>query len=662
MYEVKIMLFHPSFVLRNNTLFFEGVSYYFVDDPTMFISGNRRGTRSIISSITDKYISTTFHRLIREDRDKAIEYVFGGDIDRLETIRETSSLEDLHALFGSMLVRRYVTGLKQFFGVSLAVPECHVEVFGGETVQYRTSQQFPFVVSEGIGKIYGEGSYGIVYEKIPNDRYLTKFTFSTDAFIIEFLSTFFLIYARNSMLHQYLGMIMVSEENINFHEQRMLKLHRASRTKIIEKYGSTLNVLKVLIRDVAILTDRSYMHMDITPNNVMWDHRLHRLTLIDFGGTLGDDSFYDLGERVLKLCTRTTRPPEYSVRDTLFMRDERSELFSIFYTVCELLFGGDISFPPTTEGECIKRIHSATTLPCEKEDAMMKLAMESGVIAPYINMGDDKQKSRPTFDSFLPLGYHDISTAYMQMFMSRVVDKLFPQKRQEGNSITTAVRRISTHFSLWKHVVFAFTGNLPPQEVRTLFIEELMNTIANDLGALTKSIGDKKVPIYLIFRCIHLFDALYYSNDFYKNLSIKLMVLSLLYISLSLAKFQCVNISHCRQHPVYQVLSQWLRVPDVTSLLFTPLTAYLILVTQEYYSSVWFRCLYSLIPFKRCYHGKIDEDVAARIKMFTRFYFNELRKAPITEPIELFEKFSFLDQQSNITTTKIMEDIISLWF
>src|SRR6185437_14463915 len=80
------------------------------------------------------------------------------------------------------------------------------------------------------------------------------------------------------------------------------------------------------------------MHLDISPANVMWDDRNSTVRIIDYGGTIGDDSFFDIGNIVSRICTRTTRAPEYGSPETIWQRNESSEGLSAYYAIMSNVF------------------------------------------------------------------------------------------------------------------------------------------------------------------------------------------------------------------------------------------------------------------------------------------------------------------------------------
>ncbi len=632
----------PTYILKNNILYLEGTSYYISSSDTTTANGSdNNSTTSILSGIAGRHIMSIFRNLMDNNRDDAIEYVLESP-RRMKVIKETCEIFDAYCLLGSLLSRRHEHGLKAFFNITLRQPEEYSETFGTEIVSYCSHLK----EGEGNGgitvtKIYGQGSFGFVYRQ--KDGQMIKFTYFTDAFIVELLSAFFLVYSRNSLMND--GVLRVSPGTIHLHEQKIKQLYPCLfPEKIIEKYGSLTNIIKSLVMDIAIMTESSYMHTDITPNNVMWDIQEEKLKIIDFGGTMGDDSFYDLGERVTRLCTKTTRPEEYSSRDLLSLRDERSELFSAFYTACEIVL-------PAEQRDKRK---TRFLLPKEKCDLFRSFARISGVIDPYFDMSNEEQTERPLLETLITLTGACKNTPYIETMKSSLV-KMFPRVSH------STIRRISKHFSLWR-IAFAFV-HLPTKEVRTLFIGNLLAIIVKSHNCEELLSRDGRIPIYILFRCIHLFDALYASVSL---LPIRLIVLSLLYICLSLAKFPVVSITHIPQHPVYCVLREFFSISEITSLLFTPLTAYLLLAIDNSccYSIPWFKCLYSLNREKRFFSG-MEEGIEKEAKEFARFYFRELLKSPIVEPVDLFSKYDRNNNEESEGGEQMMvlfNRLLDLWF
>jgi len=609
-------------VFKNQILYLEGISYFYLNNDDSFSPTHEKP----LSLNEKKEILSIFRHYLDRDRQKAIDYVMHSKNYR-DIIKLSCGREELLILFAAMLSRNHTEGLHHFFNVSLAKPTKYSELFGSEVLQDSTlsipSVTTPFPSAQLMFntkviptfRVYGSGSYGIIYSRDGTSN-LYKFTTDTDSFISELMSTVMLMLNKNSELGY--GTVNAPLSTVHLHEQKLKALYRCSDALILGRYGNVMNVLKSLIRDVQLFTEYSYMHLDITPNNVMWDEQEERLKIIDFSGTIGDDSFFDLGERHNKLCTRNSRPEEYTCKKTISMRNESSELFSLFYTVHELID---------------KKEDYSTLFPREKIDTVIKKFKEAGINELYMALGDLKMSDRPFLE---PLIIEDESSLTPSNALLGVFEKIFITKI---DPIT--VRRVLHYFKQWKPLFGRV--EFPSESERRKFRDEILELWISN------------IPIYNLFRCIHLFD---FVRGKLKHLPIRILARALLYICCSLSKLYVPQISHSENHPVYQVLREMVIVPETTGLLMTPLTAYLLLYIDNFYDSTeekkrWFKCLYSRNELKR------DFDEEKDIINFTNFYFLEVCREPLVEPTLLFEKYAGV--KNKVYNCKSIEKQVKTW-
>lgn len=608
----------PKSIFKDNVLYLEGVYYYFDSSSP---SEKEDDIITLPPIFTRKSILSTFYHLMKTDRDKAIEYTLS-TVNRIATISQTCEKDYARHLLGSLLSRKHCVGLKTIFGITLTRPVNYIETFGRELIEYSTcGPKFsddltpPCVSDIRLNKIYGQGTYGIVYSRTVSVTDVVKFNTTSNSYITEFLSIFLLMYHRSSTLNY--NTVQINPSTVHLHEIRLKLLAKNSYKNVLEPFKS-------LIIDLSLFTEYSYMHTDINPNNVLWDNWDGKMKFIDFGGTMGDDSFYDLGERTYKLCTKTSRPNEYNSSDTLYLRDERSELFSLFYTITEMTRMGGYK--------------TRDLLPSSKYDIMRTFAKDAGIAAPYFSISESEQCERPSLNSLLRAGGVNYNQAPASVYMTSLHDCVKQLFGRTGRNET--VRRVSFYFSMWK-TIFA-TIDLPCNSVREEFISELSVLFEDEsCGELliSKGIPTTPPPIFIFFRCVHLFDALYRRLD---HIPIKIMAMSLLYICMSLAKMAVIQISHYESHPVYQILREFFSVPELINVLLTPLTAYMLFAidtNDRFVNKIdppWFKCLYASNPERRFY---IDLGIDVKIKAFSRYYYSCMKQTAITEPLALFESY-----------------------
>ncbi len=210
-----------------------------------------------------------------------------------------------------------------------------------------------------IERMLGKGSYGYVFE-VPRQAGLFKFSTTTSEYVRELLTQCVL-----STLHTGLPQVvetptMADMEAVQHHLLELTPLHPVTRQTAAayaetvtagttgihaDLQGVSLSVVdqlslmvKLLMNGVRALRDRFIMHLDISTTNVMWDNKTSTIRIIDYGGTIGDDSFLDIGRIVTRVCTRSTRAPEYGSGETIWQRNESSEALSAYYSIMSHIF------------------------------------------------------------------------------------------------------------------------------------------------------------------------------------------------------------------------------------------------------------------------------------------------------------------------------------
>ncbi len=569
----------PNYVIKNGSIYLSGITYYLVNNTHPISSTD-------YSLDTKRRVLLTFKQYMLCDRDRAIQYVLDRDY-RIEIIRNFSDNDEYYKLLGCLITRKHDHGLFKIFNLSTTRPEGYFERFGSEIISYPASSPSFFLP---MSRVCGHGNYGIVYippqemlascnnlpEKTTVDN-VYKFTYDADAYICEFFSTLLLMNNKCSLNYQ---SNLIASDMIHLHLQILKPMCLLNHELVSERYPYFMDILTHLSEIVDILTDYSYMHLDINPNNMLWDKEHSEIRLIDFSGTLGDDSFYDLGQQCAKLCTRTTRPEVYDSPGTMYRRDEVTEKFCLSWAINRLV-SGDVSVdkPPRNQ-----------LLPAW--------------ITDFIE-GDDSS-------------------------------------RGGERSCLSDLEKMDVYFSHWTDV-FKDISHLPPQSVREQFRNEVLKLMIDpshgELRYGSPPFTQPLAPIYILFRCIHLFDALYEKLSTITTLSIRTIALTLFYICLSLIKVTLKSVSYSEAHPLYQVL----RIindnkPEVVYLLFTPLTGF---INYLYATSVnnhsWFKCLYSRIPGRRIFFD--DREKTSYIIAFAHLYYQEVCDRVITDPSSLFEGF-----------------------
>lgn len=549
--------------------------------------------------------------------------------------------------------------------------------------------------------LIGKGSFGHVFNI---DGALVKFSHVTSEYIRELLSQCVLsatedslcgVYAKSgitqctSALPQEVHSPTTAPSDFIHHHLLSLKpLQPLTRISIIHYITTILQqqqssrsnsggasaeiLIRRLLHGIRALRDRFVMHLDISTNNIMWDPHANTIRLIDYGGTIGDDSFIDIGTNVTKLCTRSTRPPEYNVSTTLWQRNENSESLSAYYAVMGHIFPVDLLNEPPFNKEyaCRKIVEKDTTtvLTCEA-DRQIHLFSRSN------------PQERPLLDWVLD------GEAGLSMGIIGSLNRYRHMRQCLFRFVSMWPRRTEPLEDIWK-------------TRRSLFISILLPRIScmnlDDGTTCGGLIQDYIIPPpYTAARCLTLYDALrdlitcpkfeplltrYLTETSYY----RILVNTILYISLSPSKPRLYEVEYYSCHPLHTVLRAITQYPHLISCFLSPITVFTllhietpkILKSSEQPGDVVhqpiLRCLYSLKPERRMYNESVDG-----VAGFVRKYLSHILREPLLISSKK-EWWKFLIVEEGTTgggggmsspetplsreATNYVESVIRLWF
>lgn len=564
----------------------------------------------------------------------------------------------------------------------------------------RTPARFssPQICALQVERQIGHGSYGYVF--VSNGS-LLKFSTATSEYVRELLSQFVLeitsfsdstSHPAHDLPQEVATPTSARDAQINHHLLTLTPLHcikphniseyamTATQEAILES-GKVLRGLSMaptdqlaimvrnLLNGIRALRDRFIMHLDISTANVMWEKPAGGLRVIDYGGTIGDDSFLDLGPILPRLCTRTTRAPEYAASDNLWQRNESSETLSAYYAIMSHTFHTDLlkEQPQAKEAACANQVAAEIEVwnSAWRERAVIvgrdpaeELPVAINCIRRVHQAARGLPRDRPPLDWIISDGSDESDRRALEMgcigSMTRYAHMRLCLSRFIKQWPLGTPLRSAEDVAFWM-----------PR--RSEFITLLVSRISCGIdGSTCGGLVERMVPPpYTAARCILLYDAL---RDIVRNssttaslepdlvrlvtdqASYPLLLHAILYVALSASKAVLIEVSHHAQHPLHILLRTINNHKYLVSLFLSPITAYALLVLETPRAHVndeaagelrkttvpqprpetshrILRCLYNLRAYRRC-RPMISPNVA-HIAKFVKKYMGDLFREPM---------------------------------
>lgn len=594
----------PLYVIYQDHLYLSGYSYFRLKLDDILLS---TAIPTYASQEENNAMPEFRWAIANRDAEKAFAILgLHQTLPRLLTTVQGRCDKDAHLmLLGMLLYYRRVQDLERLYGIGMATDSeaCTIsqdESFGETTslryygIHIRRAESTDWQ-SRGIkiDSILGNGSFGIVFMC---SSQLVKFSMMSAEYCRELLMHLVLTVTNEGLPREVVPVTHVTANMIPHHILGLRQLTPITRERMARcLIDSTLRQLFV---GEAALRDRFLMHLDLSTTNLMWDSQLEIIRVIDCAGTIGDDTFLDLGPIIDRACTRSTRPPEYTCPDNLWQRNESSEILSIYYAIMSHVFDPGVInlLPEIKEEACLK----------ERGEGRIHEAIRS------------KISERSSLESLISLP-DDIG----------IIGSL---------SRFSHIRRCLTRYvNLWPRGTNTIRG-----EKRQKFIDMLLLTMEClgerriDFGGLTTR---KIVPSpYLSARCVNLYDALATVTDeadleYYMNSidSYQVLVNAILYISLAPCKIDLLDIEHYPSHPVHVILQVLFKRPEIMSIFLSPITAFILILLESPKATRIndtqprriIRCLYNLRRDRR----HLSE--IPRIGKFVKDYLSKLLREPL---------------------------------
>jgi hypothetical protein len=329
------------------------------------------------------------------------------------------------------------------------------------------------------------------------------------------------------------------------------------------------------------------MHLDLSTSNIMWDAEADSLRIIDYAGTIGDDSFLDIGSTVTRVCTRSTRAPEYSSEEILWQRNESSEALSVYYALMSHIFSREVinDQPYAKESSCRERVRVDIELwntewRSRVEDSA-ELPGEIMCIRRVHDAARSLPKDRPPLEWILSSGTDASDREALEMGCIGSIPRF------------TYIRQCVTRYiSQWPQGDAELDDEW--RALRARFVALLIGRIdcPGTVGVTCGGLASKTIPPpYTTVRCLALYDGLttivreghaedslihYMSNIAYYNL----LVNGILYVALSTSKTQLVDVEHYSGHPLHVVLRAIVKFPNLLSVFLSPITVFALLTLE----------------------------------------------------------------------------------
>ncbi len=620
-------------------------------------------------------------------------------------------------LFSQLLFLGRVLDLQRLYAVMVtpwdeAEAECQLisqrEVFGTrfslihENISVARSEEDSYcgVRAIPIHALLGKGSFGFVFN---SDIGLIKYNTIMAEYVRETLSYCALTITRDDTTpHEIENPYSVTSDMIQHHLLALHPLSPMSRESAPEHAAymmgklnlspmdQLLNVVRVLLLGIRALRDRFIIHMDLSVGNVMWDPETGSVRLIDYAGTIGDDSFLDIGIMVDRVCTRSSRAPEYGSSDTLWQRNESSEALCGYYAIMNHIFPQDFinQLPYSKEAACKEQVSLEIEGSGQLEhDSPLHLRRlhQASISLP---------RDRPSLDWLVSDATEQGDRQAIEM------GSIGSQVRYAH--VKTCMERYMTH---WPRGI---TNELNSDWKlrRSLFIKLLLSRIdcpgtdGTSCGGLLYRVTP---PPYTTVRCILLYDALRdlaiqeassMEDIFIRYLTdlscYPILVNAVLYISLAPSKATLIEVEHYYGHPVHVILRVMVTHPELSSLFLSPITVYILTLLETPRIRVndqnaeaqkvaaetaatttpraanshrLIRCLYNLRRDRRS--QPMSGSSLARISNFVRNYMTIL----IREPIVVAASDLWWEKLFNIEALTAtpqpsghVENLVRLWF
>jgi serine/threonine protein kinase len=607
------------------------------------------------------------------------------------------------SLFGLLLVMGRLSDLERLYGIATSDGTSHDgdyklinqrETFGSRAalihekilvnLPEKQDRRWP-VRGLVVDKMVGKGSYGYVFLE---QKDLWKFSLSTSEYVREFLTHSLLTLFSTALPPEVQSPIIVSDVMIQNHLLRLYPLQQLTRDNInscsnksLPRVDQFAQIIKQLFFGVCALRDRFIMHLDISTTNVMWDPVGKNFRIIDYGGTIGDDSFLDIGTIVNRICTRTTRAPEYSSSETIWQRNESSEALTAYYSIMSYLFDPSVlAEQPYVKGEmCLKHIKSEL-------EATGSTTPEITCLRRVHTAAHSLPKDRPPLEWILSSGTDDDDRKAMEMGSIGSLSRFIHMKQCLGRYITQWPKG-HTLSAEW----FAKRTNF------ILLIISRINCTTYEGVSCGGLIEAMVPPPYTTVRCITIYDALcdivregkadhVLSRYVTETSCYAVLANAIIYLSLAPAKTPLVEVEYYANHPLHVILRAFLEYPNLVSLFLSPITAYTLLlletpradqvdaatlenrfsptvgVFKPETSHRMIRCLYNLKTERR---SQPMHD--PKIREFAKYYMTRLMEGPIIVENEsdwwkLFKtQFPYKDASNRLYREHI-NNILRLWF
>lgn len=436
-----------------------------------------------------------------------------------------------------------------------------------------------------IERIVGSGTFGFVFK---GSNRLFKYGIMPIEYCRELLSQLVLTMTSDSLPIEVTVPTFATTDMIRYHLLELHQLKPITRDNVLtyseefaeRREGLTLIdrlalILRRLIMGVKALRDRFVMHLDLSTTNIMWDSDANTIRIIDFGGTIGDDSFLDLGHTVSRVCTRSTRPPEYHAPETMWQRNESSETLSVYYALMSHVLAPDIINvqPYVKEPICSEYVEKATR--------DIPVSSELYHLHRVHTVARSRPIDRPSIDWVLSTG----------------------SEQEDQRAIEMGCIGSVHRFAHIRHCFLQYVNRWPrgrqgfDDEWRTrrnLFIAQLISRIdcPGTYGTTCGGLVSRLIPPpYITARCITLYDALrdlvlesradsrleFFMRD---NDSYSVLMTAILYVALAPSKASLVDIEHHAGHPVHVILQTLLENQNLVSLFLSPITVFALLVLE----------------------------------------------------------------------------------
>lgn len=591
--------------------------------------------------------------------------------------------ESHELLFGLLLNMGNVKVLERLYAVAVcdgSLDERSMisqrETFGSKTAlvhdRIGVQREGPIVVRGiDIVRLVGKGSFGVVFEDMENT--LIKYGIVSGEYIREVLCHCMLMTTTGGLTgaesRDSCGINPISFVSPDMIQDHLLQLYpltpinRAALPTISEDFSLDFPseacsvdriavVIRTLMHSIRELRDRFIMHLDLSTTNVMYCSSKKQVKIIDYGGTIGDDSFLDIGMMVSRVCTRSTRAPEYGSPETLWQRNESSETLSAYYAIMSNIFKAELLNvqPYMKEKECSSQVtQEIATWDAEWKDKNLTFPCDLDSLRRVHMTAHRLPRDRPPLDWILSNGTFEedskalemgtigssIRNSHIKNCLERFISQ-WPKGKQHGLSIEWKLRRDTFIMILLSRI------NSRGDE-------------GTSCGGLTHHVIP---PPYIMTRCIVLYDALrdiliieastsepalvrYMTEE----ACCPILVNAILYLALAPCKATMIDVEHYTSHPLHVILRVIVKYPHLISIFLSPITAYILLIMEAPVqdniidpsesslvpctknSHRIIRCLYNLRRDKRC--QPMYGPLLPKIINFVREYMLLIMKEPL---------------------------------